>query len=426
MSRDRAEPLTLRCRHVLPMEGRPLENGWISIRRGRIVAIGRGRPSGPCADLGDVIILPGLVNAHTHLEFSACTRPLDPGGGLPAWIERVVQMRRSRAAGDADAVKEEVVHAIALGLAESAAAGVTVIGEIATDAPASAYAPSGPRVRAYREGLGLAPSAGSRVASRIQKAIDSGDAGGLHGISPHAPYSVAAPLGRRLVDMARRRAIPMAMHVAESRDEADLLAAGTGRFRAMLDSLGAWPEEPPRFLTAADWITLLARSPRGMVVHGTFLPEDPVAMARLAKHRGRLCVAVCPRTTRSLSGTLPPVRAFRDAGIRVAIGTDSRASSPDLSVLAECRTLADAGLASAEETLHMATRHGAWATHLEHRSGLLAPGRPADLAILSPTMPHADPFAAALDPATQVIATSRSGRWIHRSEIFEPSGTRSP
>jgi aminodeoxyfutalosine deaminase len=89
-------PITLRARHVLPMATDPIENGWVRIERGRISGVGRGQPSGPVHDLGDAVILPGLVNAHTHLEFSDLDQPLPAGGGLPAWIEGVVAMRRSR------------------------------------------------------------------------------------------------------------------------------------------------------------------------------------------------------------------------------------------------------------------------------------------------------------------------------------------
>jgi cytosine/adenosine deaminase-related metal-dependent hydrolase len=148
------------------------------------------------------------------------------------------------------------------------------------------------------------------------------------------------------------------------------------------------------------------------VVHGTHLDRDPDALARLARHRDRLCVAVCPRTTRSLSGRLPPIGLFRGAGIRVAIGTDSRASNPDLSVLAECRTLVDAGLTSPAEALTMATLHGGFAVMFD-RCGRLAPGLPADLVVLRPVGSVRDPFAAAVDPRTTVLATLRAGRLIH-------------
>jgi cytosine/adenosine deaminase-related metal-dependent hydrolase len=363
-------------------------------------------------DLGDAVILPGLVNAHTHLEFSDLDRPLPADGGLPAWIERVVAMRRSRAASGTDEAMR-LTAAVASGLEQSAAAGVTAIGEIATAAhPIAGQA--GPLVRVFRETLGLAPAAIAAARSSLRRDLDRMTAEGAHtGISPHAPYSVAESLGRQMVGEAVRRRLPVMMHLAESREEAELLATGGGAFRSLLEHLGAWrPDSPPRLLPVADWITLLAKAPRGVVVHGTFLPEDQTALSRLARHRDRICVAVCPRTTLALSGRLPPVEAFRAAGIRVAIGTDSRASNPDLSVLAECRALVEGGVVSPAESLMMATRQGAWALGFERRCGILSPGRSADLAILLPAGRYEDPHEAAVDPATQVAATCRRGRFI--------------
>jgi aminodeoxyfutalosine deaminase len=405
-------PITLRSRHVLPIAADPIENGWVRIERGRIAAIGRGHPSGTVHDLGDAIILPGLVNAHTHLEFSDLDRPLPAGGGLPAWIERVVAMRRSGAASGINEAAR-LRAAIASGLKQSSAAGVTAIGEIATAAHPMAAA-GGPLVRVFRETLGLSSVAMHAARSSLRRDLDRMSAEGTcTGVSPHAPYSVAEALGREVVSEAVRRRLPVMMHLAESRDEAELLATGGGAFRTMLEQLGAWqPDTPPRFLPVADWITLLAKAPRGVVVHGTFLPEDQTALSRLARHRDRLCVVVCPRTTLALSGRLPPVEAFRAAGIRVAIGTDSRASNPDLSVLAECRALVEGGVVSPREALAMATRHGAWALGFERRCGMLAPGRSADLAIVRPAGRYEDPREAVLDPATQIAATFHRGRVI--------------
>ena len=410
--RSRTTPITLRAWHVLPIAAEPIENGWVRIERGRISGVGRGQPSGPVHDLGDAIILPGLVNAHTHLEFSDLDRPLPAGGGLPAWIERVVAMRRSRAAFAADEAAR-LAAAVASGLEQSAAAGVTAIGEIATAAHPVAAA-GGPLVRVFRETLGLSSVAMHAARSSLLRELDRMNSEGTcTGISPHAPYSVAERLGRQVVGEAVRRRLPVMMHLAESRDEAELLATGGGAFRTLLEQLGAWqPDSPPRLLSVADWITLLARAPRGVVVHGTFLPEDQAAFSRLARHRDRLCVVVCPRTTLAIAGRLPPVEAFRAAGIRVAIGTDSRASNPDLSVLAECRALVEGGVASSSEALAMATHHGAWALAFERRCGMLAPGRFADLAILRPSGRSEDPSEAAIDPATQIAATLRRGRVI--------------
>lgn len=406
---------TLRARHVLPIAGPPLEGGWIRVERGRIVAVGRGGPPAGCRDLGDCILLPGLVNAHAHLEFSALGRPLDAAGGLPGWIGRVVAWRRAREVGPA--ALRAVRDAIATGLGESAAAGVTAVGDIATSVAASDRPPGGPRLRVFREGLGLLPATIETATRTVACDLDALARAGIDaGISPHAPYSVAAPLGRRLLAMARARSLPVAMHLAESDAEPELLAGGTGPFRDLLESLGAWDvARPPRLLPVAEWISRLAGCNRGIVVHATHIGRDPDALARLVRHRDRLCVAVCPRTTRVISGVLPPLTLLRDAGVRVCLGTDGRGSNPDLSILAECRTLVDAGLASPTEALAMATHDGAWALGLDHRCGTLAPGRAADLLVLRPAQAHADPFIAALDPAAQIVAVFRSGRLIHGS-----------
>lgn len=399
--------LTLRARQIVTMSGRPLENGWLRIERGRIVALGTGNPPTPTTDLDDTVILPGLANAHTHLEFSALASPLDGAGGLPEWIGRVVALRRGRQMGEA-------VAAIQAGLAESAAAGVTLLGDIATTTPPPGIDSFGPRVHVFRETLGL--SAPSRAASLTALRCDLDSLVGASraaGVSPHAPYSVAAPLGCAALDLARRLRLPAAMHLAESPAEADLVATGSGPLRTALERLGAWPETPPRLLSAADWISKLARGPRGIVVHGTFL--DDVALARLARHRERLAVVICPRTTRLLTGALPPLDRLRSAGARVAVGTDSRASNPDLSVLGECRALVDGRLASPAEALTMATVTGAWALGRERRAGRLAAGRPADLVVLRPSQPTRDPHEAALDPAAVVVATLRGGTVIHGS-----------
>ncbi len=405
------DPLTIRGRHVLTAAGRPLDGGWLRIAGGRIVGCGRGRPPGRVVDLDDCIVMPGLVNAHTHLEFSDLPRPLDPAGGLPRWIERVVALRRDRESRpDPAACRAAAIRA---GLGESAAAGVTAIGEIATALP-PADGSRGPRCRVFREALGLAAATATAAGRRLARDVEALERLGLAaGVSPHAPYSVSAALGRDVLDVARRRGLPAAMHLAESAEEAELLAAGTGPLRDLLERLGAWPAaEPPRLLPVRDWISRLARAGRGLVVHGTHLDEDTAAFARLARHRDRLAVVVCPRTSLALAGRLPPVREFLAAGIRVAIGTDSRASAPDLSVLAECRTLVAAGVASPAESLTMATSAAAWALGLESRCGRLAAGRPADLVVVRPAAPTADVAAAVLDPATRVVATLRAGRAI--------------
>jgi len=417
VSGDSPAELLIRARWIVPIRRPPIERGWLWFRSGRIVALGSAQ-DGPSTsgrsviDLADAVLIPGLVNAHTHLEFSDVRLPLDASGGLADWIGRVIDLRGTRGSGD-DAERRRSA-AVQAGIVESAAHGVTAIGEISTGIPPDGYPAAGPRLRVFREALGLAPeraAAAARDAECDLAALRA--AGTAAGISPHAPYSVAASLGRRLIELARRSRLPLAMHIAESETEAALLGTGTGPFRELFERLGVWPSpSDPTLLRSADWITLLSRGPRGVIVHGTHLGGDADALGRIARHRDRLCMAVCPRTTLAISRTLPPVRLFRNAGIRVAIGTDSRASAPDLSVLSECRALVDGGVASPEETLRMATTEAAWALGFERLSGILAPGRPADFVILQPSGRFRDPWDAILDPTSRVVATLRGGRVI--------------
>ena len=413
---SRAQPLHLRARWIVPVGRRTIEDGWLRIERGRIAAIGRRRltgnpPSGQSIDLGDAIILPGLVNAHTHLEFSDLERPLEAEGGLPGWIARVVALRRARPSGPEEAAR--LARSLRAGLAESLEAGVTMIGDIATAVPRWGYPSVGPRVRVYREALGLSFLGGS-LPGGIARDLDR--LKGSAGISPHAPMTVSTALGGALLREAARRDLPVTMHLAESLAELAYVTGGGGPFRELFATLGAWPADRlPPVLPPSDWISRLARVRRGSVVHGTFLGEPPDASAldRLARHRDRLGVVVCPRTTRLLSGQLPPVARFLAAGIRVAIGTDSRASNPDLSVLAEARELVGAGIVSPQEALVMLSRDAAWNVAYEGQAGSIAVGRPADLVVLAPSGPFTDPLDAILRPDTRVLATLRAGRVLH-------------
>ena len=220
-ARNQSRRITLSCRWLLPLVGSPIEHGWIRLEGGLIVALGRGSSPGRQSeriDLDDAILLPGLINAHTHLEFSQCVTPLYATGGLPGWIGRIVATRRQLpGSGERQAA---VVAAIDRGLAETAAAGVTALGEIATAVPRGAYAGPGPAVCVFRESLGLRAEAVESqprlVAGDLDRLVRSGLAAG---VSPHAPYSVAASLGRRLVAEAIGRGLPVAMHLCESREE---------------------------------------------------------------------------------------------------------------------------------------------------------------------------------------------------------------
>ena len=363
----------LRARWVLPIDGPPILGGHVAVADGVIIAVGSHDPNcGPVTDLGDVVLLPGLVNAHTHLEFSGLAKPLGtPRTSLPAWIRSVIA---DRGRGDRDAAA-----AIAAGIRESTAAGVVAIGEIATS-PAPMYeAPGAPQLTLFQEAIGFSAGRVDSVSAEMERRV--GAAGANAGISPHAPYTVHPRLLTRLVDLTVARRAPIAMHLAESREELELLREGTGPFQELLADRSMWDDSAiPRGSRPLDYLRELSRAERSLVVHGNYLDAEEIAY--VGQRRASMSVVYCPRTHAYFGHERYPLEALLAAGVRVALGTDSRASNPDLDLLKEARFVSAAFPAiDPAEVLRMATLSAAEALGLDAAFGSLAPGKRAALAV---------------------------------------------
>ena len=387
---------TLRARWVLPIVAPPIEGGYIAIVDGVIAEVGANDPNrGPVADLGEVILLPGLVNAHTHLEFSGLTKPLGaPAMILPSWIRTVIA---DRGRGDRNAAA-----AIAAGLTESAAAGVTTIGEIATS-PVPFYQVDGsPRTLLFQEAIGFSAGRVDSVASEMKRRVDA--ASHAVGISPHAPYTVNPQLLERLVDLAIDRQLPIAMHLAESREELDLLRDGSGPFQELLAERSMWDDAAiPRGSRPLDYLRQLARAPRSLAIHGNYFDAEEIAFA--AAHRERMTVVYCPRTHAYFEHEHYPLAAMLDAGVRVALGTDSRASNPDLNLLSEVQFVASRFPQIDPATLlRMATLDAAEALGFGDVVGSLTPGKRAEIKLVTCDGDPRNPYSALLTPNARLTS----------------------
>jgi cytosine/adenosine deaminase-related metal-dependent hydrolase len=212
------------------------------------------------------------------------------------------------------------------------------------------------------------------------------------GLSPHSPYSVHPELLREVVAISATHRIPLAMHLAESQEEIELLRDGTGPFEVLLRSLGAWdPSATPRGSRPLDYLRCLAQADRALVVHGNYLDHEEIRF--LAARRQRMAVVYCPRTHARFDHKPYPLEELLSAGTAVALGTDSRASSPDLSLLAEMRTAAQKHPAVPRPViLEMGTIGGARALDYAAEVGTLEPDKWADFVVI----PLAD--RQAIDP----------------------------
>jgi cytosine/adenosine deaminase-related metal-dependent hydrolase len=297
MSSTSQSPFAVRARWVLPIDGPPIENGIVSIAAGKIAALGENLSDRPPRDLGDVALLPGLVNAHTHLEFSLLDKPLgEPGLGFPDWISRVIAYRKTQAKAlmvETDGFQRFRRRAAERGLTELVAGGTVAIGEIATPGwPRECFPAAGLTTTIFLELLGLDPQKQEsllRMASSFVADVQDAGAGLRPGLSPHAPYTASPDLVRAACTLSAQERFPVAMHLAESMDELEMLASHSGRLVEMLSSIDAWNAAAvPRGMEPRDYLEILAGAHQALVIHGNFLTEDDWNF--LAARRERMSV----------------------------------------------------------------------------------------------------------------------------------------
>ncbi|MDB5340345.1 MAG: Chlorohydrolase [Planctomycetaceae bacterium] len=375
---------SLTARWVFPVSSPPLANGVIEIESGLITAVHNCRPNPETVDCGNVALLPGLVNAHTHLEFSDLQRPVEPALPFTQWIKSLVGVRRERPATEA---------VILQGLTECQAAATQLLGEIATqDWSTQTYLAPGIRTIVFRELIGMLPDRAAAQLEIARKWLGESDTSVTRGLSPHAPYSVHPDLYRDLIQLAAEKQAPVAIHLAETLAELELLDRGTGEFVEMLQRFNAWDQQIiPRGTRPLDYLRPLSAVRRGLVIHGNYL--ESAEFDWLEKHP-QVSVVYCPRTHAYFQHSPHPWRTLLDRGINVALGTDSRGSNPDLSLWREMQflvtTFPDVDPA---QILAMGTQRGAEALGVGAEMGSLEPGKQSQWASIPlPETRDGDPY----------------------------------
>jgi len=350
----------------------------------------REHPDAVVEDLGNVVLMPGLVNAHTHLELSdmaPAKKPAaapSPSSGPPTGGDRnlahwLLNLMQSTAATTSEQLPAVVAKAIVTGIQQCLGFGTTCIGDISRQCHLSRplLRTSPLRINSYGEIQAMGQRR-SLLESRLAVALDQAQAAPRLriGLTPHAPYTVEPNGYRRCLDLASAAGLPLATHLAESPDEAAFLSRHGGPFRDLWQAIDAWDDHVPSFdggpirfvhcLGLLDYPTLLA--------HVNYV--DDAELAILAA--GQASVVYCPRTHAYFGH--PPHR-WRDMlarGINVAFGTDSCASSPDLNLLEELRMVHRiAPDVPALDLWQMVTLNAAKAL-LRPEAGRLAPGCAAD------------------------------------------------
>ena len=394
--------LAIKARYLFPVDRPPIPDGVLTIADGRIVAVGENVSGRAPLDLGNVALLPGLVNAHTHLEFSDLTRPLGSTGlSMTEWIASVIAYRQSRESEDPDRSQSQA-KTVSSGLGECQKFGITALGEIARPGwPMSVFRFSPVDCTVFLELLGLSAERIQPFLALAREHLAAGRrerADWRPGLSPHAPYSVHPELLSGVCGLSREQRVPVAFHLAESAEELDLLATGGGPFVELLKSLDAWhPGVLNRKSQPLDYLKVLRETHRALVIHGTYLSGEEIDfLAGCADH---MSVVYCPRTHAHFGHRPYPLAQMLSRGANVALGTDSRASSPDLSVLAEMRFIhRHYSDVSPADILRLGTINGAKSLGLQNEYGSLAVGKRADFtAVGLPESEEGDPFELLLN-----------------------------
>jgi cytosine/adenosine deaminase-related metal-dependent hydrolase len=372
--------LLVRAAWVCPVHAAPLADGWVLVADGRIAAVGQGRTAPPADDqrhLGEAILLPGLVNAHTHLELSWLRGRVPPAGDFLAWVAGLMR-QRTRLEDPADAA---VMQPLRDAVAELQACGTAAVGDVANAlvSPAVLREAGVPAV-VFHELIGFRDADGRTAVAASRTRRDTLSGGGVRVVpAPHAPFSVSPELFTAIRDEARAATPPItSVHVGESPEEVQLLRDGTGPWRTRLEELGAWRAGwTPPGRGPGDYLCDLGVIGAGtLVVHGVQLTD--VELVRIAGAGATL--VTCPRSNVWVGVGVPPVARFFASGARVALGTDSLASCPDLNLFAELAALrAAAPEVPARRFLEAATLNGAAALGIGDRLGSLQPGRHAHL-----------------------------------------------
>ena len=392
---------------VCPVTDEPIRDGVVVVEGEKILEVGGTAPAGmPVESFRGCALIPGFVNAHIHLELTILRGFLEDLS-FQTWIRRLTRAKYEHLSG------EELLVSARLGALECLGAGVTAVGEVMDLGTGwDAMVETGLRGVAFQEVFGpqeeVAPEALRGLAQKVSALRKDETATRRVGVSPHAPFTVSAPLFESVRDLSALEQLPLTVHVAESREETQFVRDGSGPFAAHWNS-----RKIPVVTRGATPIQYLddlgVFSSRTLAIHA--IEADSADIATLGA-RGS-AVAHCPKSNLKLGHGVAPVAEFVDAGIPVGLGTDSVASNNVVDMFEEMRAAIflqrtrknDPVAIGAQLALRMATLDAARCLGLEEHLGSLEEGKLADIVVVDLNDPALRPV---YDPVeTMVYSASR-------------------
>ena len=393
----------LRARIVVTMDGAPIENGAVAISGNRIVDVGtfdgvKARNSGEVVDLGEQALLPGLINAHCHLDYTCLRGKISPQKSFADWIRAILSEKAKLSPAN-------YVTSIKEGFAEAKKFGTTTIANLTAFPELIAKIDEPIRTWWFAELIDVRephrakeiddspPGSSPSRAARLRRSAPAGSVVDLAverlkskknwGLAPHAPFTASANLYRQCEEVAPL----LTTHLAESREEMEMFRDGAGPLYDFMKEFGrdmsdCGQQRPlTHFLTVRDSSTAL-RSARNdkewIVAHLNELAESDFDL--LERSTSKFHIVHCPRSHKYFQHSPFQFVRLRSLGFNICLGTDSLASSEDLSLFAEMRHFQKSGPGiSPEQILSMVTSNAALALGKPHVLGRLRAGYWADM-----------------------------------------------
>ena len=408
--------MLLRARIVLPVSRPPIDDGAVVVSAGRVAWVGRWRDRPALAgvqllDLGEKVLLPGLVNAHCHLDYTGMAGLLPPPKQFTDWIKSIVALKSSWTIADFSTSWR-------LGAQMLLRTGTTTVADVEAvpELLPAAWGGTPLRVISFRELINLKSREAARelVERCVNDCLGLPGSEGRVGLSPHAPYTATPALLEQAARAAHRRGWRLVTHVAESEEEFTMFRYGHGTMfdwlKGQRDMSDCGRGSPVRHLERCGYL-----GANVLAVHANYLDRrDATTLAA-----NGVSVVHCPRSHDYFRHLKFPREELEKAGVNVCLGTDSLASvrkeagrTPKLSLLAEMQALARAarGL-SAETILRMATVNGARALGRAGTLGEISAGAAADLIALPWGGGTRDAFEAVVHHDGDVAASMIGGEW---------------
>ena len=382
--------MILRAHTVLPMDRPPLDDGAVAVDGDNIAAVGswaeiRAAHNGEVRDLGDVVLLPGLINTHCHLDYTNMAGQVPWRDSFTDWIQQIVERKKSRTTA-------EYAAAVGTGLDQLSRTGTTTVVNVEAFPPLIAQFTETPiRVWWCPEliDLGRENKSESMVRDTVGFLVTQKNATGGFGLSPHAPYTASRSLYQAAARSARSHNWLLTTHVAESDEEDAMFRRGTGPMYDYFLRLGRDMNDCKRGGMVRALGEAGALGPNCLAVHANHLtPSDAALLKQSGTH-----VVLCPRSHEFFKRQLPMLPTFREQGINVCLGTDSLASNDKLDLFAEMQTLAHQfRQMSPECILRLATTGAAKALNRTEKLGRLAVGAWADMIAVPRDGAAGDPY----------------------------------